>query len=151
MRLSLSRLCLVLLLGVGAPLGAAVPAPLPARVSVSPMKTSIYVGSVRLTADSFVRDGESFSTTYEVKVVPWFFWNETGKITIKLPLADLTRLALGQAVDFTGEAANHKHKPRTVSGRAQPNSPTSGKIKVRIGAGGTELVFNGTYRFGEVK
>ena len=145
------RLCFLLLLGAVAPLAAA-PAALPSsRVLVSPMKTSIYVGSVRLTAGPFVRDGENFSTTYEAKVVPWFFWSETGKITIKMPLADLARLAAGQTVEFTGEASNHKHKPRTVTGRAQPADAVSGKIKVRIGADGAELIFNGTYEFAEEK
>lgn len=147
MGLSTLRLCFLLLLGAVAPLGAAASAPLPARVNVSPMKTSIYVGSVRLTAGPFVRDGERFSTTYEAKVVPWFFWSETGQITIKLPLAELTRLASGQTVEFTGEAANHKNKPRQVTGRAQPADAVSGKIKVRILADGYELIFNGSYRF----
>ena len=94
----------------------------------------------------FVQPGDSFSSTYEAKVRPWFFWSETGRITIKLPAADLTRLALGQTVEFTGEAANHKNKPRTVTGRAQPANPLSGKIKVRIMADGIELIFNGTYQ-----
>lgn len=114
---------------------------------VAPMKTSIYIGSVTLTTTEFVPQNESFSAHYEAKVRPWFFWGETGKITVNLPATDLTRLALGQTVEFTGEASNHKNKPRTVTGRAQPANPTSGKIKVRIMADGIELIFNGTYRF----
>lgn len=117
-----------------------------ARVVVPAMKTSIYVGSVTLITADFLQDGDAFSSTYEAKVRPWFFWGETGKITIKLPATDLTRLALGQTVEFTGEASNHKNKPRTVTGRAQPADPLSGKIKVRIMADGIELIFNGTYQ-----
>jgi hypothetical protein len=110
------------------------------------MKTSIYVGSVTLVTTDFIQEGDTFSSTYDAKVRPWFFWGETGKITIKLPAGDLTRLALGQTVEFTGEAANHKNKPRTVTGRAQPADPLSGKIKVRIMADGIELIFNGAYQ-----
>jgi len=116
------------------------------HVLVAPMKTSIYIGSVTLTTTEFVPQDDSFHARYEAKVRPWFFWGETGKITIKLPGTDLTRLALGQTVEFTGEAANHKNKPRTVTGRAQPSNPTSGKIKVRIMADGIELIFNGSYQ-----
>lgn len=126
-------------------------APAAAHVVVGPMKTSIYVGSVTLVTADFVQTGDLFNSTYEAKVRPWFFWGETGRITIKLPAADLTRLALGQTVEFTGEAANHKNKPRTVTGRAQPAGPLSGKIKVRIMADGVELIFNGTYQLTAAK
>lgn len=117
------------------------------HVLVAPMKTSIYIGSVNLTTTEFVPQNECFAATYEARVWPWFFWNETGQITIKLPATDLTRLALGQTVEFTGEATNHRKKPRPVTGRAQPAGPTAGKIKVRIMADGIELIFNGSYRF----
>jgi len=50
-------------------------------------------------------------------------------------------------VEFTGEATNHKHKPRHVSGRADRTDAANGKIKVRVGVDDTELIFNGTYRF----
>ncbi len=137
------RLCLLLALGAMASLRADLPSP---RVMVAPMKTSIYVGSVTLTTTDFLQQDESFMATYDARVRPWFFWGETGKITIKLPVTDLTRLALGQTVEFTGTASNHKGKPRTVTGRAQPGTGNGGKIKVRIMADGIELIFNGTYQ-----
>jgi len=140
------RLTLLLLLGAVASLRADIALLASPRVTVAPMKTSIYIGSVTLTTTDFLQSEESFKATYEAKVRPWFFWGETGQITIKLPVTDLTRLALGQPIEFTGEAANHKNKPRTVTGRAQPAGPTSGKIKVRIMADGIELIFNGTYQ-----
>ena len=118
------------------------------RVEIAPLKTSIYVGTVTLSTKTFARSGSTLSTTYEAKVFPWFFWGETGRITITLADADLVHLAKGETAEFTGEAFNHKHKPRKVTGRAQPVDATSGKIKVRIMADGVELIFNGTYRFG---
>ncbi len=117
------------------------------HITVDPMKTSIYIGSVKLTTGQFVRQGSTLATTYEAKVLPWFFWSETGKITITLADADLARMARGETAEFTGEAFNHKNKPRTVAGRVQPADATSGKIKVRIMADGIELIFNSTYRY----
>jgi len=148
-----SRLLLCLLLAFAAvPAAFAAPVALPSpQVLVPPMKTSIYVGSVTLTTTAFTRRDEGFDATYEAKVRPWFFWNETGRITIKLPVADLARLAAGQTVEFTGDATNEKGKPRTVTGRAQPANATSGKIKVRIAVDGMELIFNGAYEFAEQK
>jgi hypothetical protein len=116
------------------------------RVTVGPMKTSIYVGSVTLSAGPFVRENESFAATYEAKVRPWFFWSESGAITIKVPAAELQKLARGERVEFTGEGFNQKRKRRAVTGYAQPADATTGKIKVRITVDGIELIFNGAYR-----
>ncbi len=121
------------------------------HVSVAPMKTSIYVGTVTLVPGVFVRDGAVLATTYEAKVRPWFFWGEKGRIAITLAEAELANLAKGERAQFTGDATNHRNKPRTVTGYAQPLDATSGKMKVRILADGIELIFNGTYRFGGEK
>ena len=120
MRMFRLKLGLLLALGALATLRAEGPLPAPSRVAVAPMKTSIYVGSVTLTTTDFLAQDEGFQATYEAKVRPWFFWGETGRITIRLPAAELARLTQGHAIEFTGEATNHRNKPRTVTGRAQP-------------------------------
>ena len=141
------RLLPLLLACAAVALQAETTARTPARVMVGPMKTGIYVGSVTLTLTPLVRKGDGFESSYEAEVFPWFFWGESGPITIKLPQDDLDRLARRETVEFTGDAANEKGKPRTITGRAQPADATSGKIKVRIMADGIELIFNGTYEF----
>ncbi len=153
MRMSRLRLCLFLLLAAVAGLRAPAAPDLTSweHVKVAPMRTSIYVGSVRLTTDTFERKGSTLVATYEAKVVPWFFWGETGRITLTLTDADLANMARGETAEFTGEAFNHKNKPRSVTGRVQPATATSGKIKVRIMADGIELIFNSTYEFVETK
>jgi len=115
-------------------------------VAIESMKTSIYIGNVTLTTSEFKRDGNQYTATYDARVWPWVFWSETGHITINLPAADVERLKRGERVEFTGEAANHKNKPRHVTGRADRTGDGTGKIKVRIGVDDTELIFNGTYR-----
>lgn len=144
-----SILCLLLLLGAVATLPAQTTPVLTSwdRIVLPPMKTSIYVGSVILTTEALVRSGSTLSSTYEAKVRPWFFWGETGKITITLSDAALASMSRGERAEFTGEATNHKKKPRTVTGYAQPTDASAGKIKVRIMADGIELIFNGTYKF----
>ena len=144
------RLCLLLMLVTVASLCAET-APIITgwdRINVAPMKTYIYVGRVSLTTGVFVREDSTLATTYEASVFPWFFWSETGKITITLADADLANPAKGERAEFTGDATNHKNKPRKVTGYAQPADANSGKIKIRVLADGVELIFNGTYRFG---
>ncbi|HEY4247210.1 MAG TPA: hypothetical protein VGM64_10160 [Lacunisphaera sp.] len=118
------------------------------HITVESMKTSIYIGSVRLATGVFERNGGNFSTTYDARVVPWFFWSEAGTITLFLNDVEWTKLARGERTDFKGEAMNEKKKPRHVTGWAQPADRTSGKIKVRVMADGIELIFNGTYKLG---
>lgn len=143
--------CLFLCLAIGA---LAAPPPVTSgwnRVQVPAMKTSIYVGSVTLTTQPFVREGADFTSTYAAKVFPWFFWSETGQIRIKLTPNDLAKLERGERCEFTGNALNHKQKPRHVTGYADPTGPDVGRIKVRIGVDDVELIFNGTYRLAAVK
>ncbi|HVZ48076.1 MAG TPA: hypothetical protein VG916_04795 [Gemmatimonadaceae bacterium] len=151
--MSLPRLCLLLLLVAVAPLRAD-----STRkdgdwdsVTIDPVSTSIYVGSVRLTTSEFRRQGDTYAATYEARVFPWFWWNESGTITIRLPQSELERLNRGERIEFTGDAANHKRKPRHVTGRADRGDAASGKIKVRIGVDDTELIFNTHYRFNNVR
>ena len=116
-------------------------------VMVPPLKTSIYVGSVTLTPGVFERHGDTYTTSYEVEVWPWLFWGETGKVTIHLTAAELARVRVGQPVDFRGEGANQKGKPRKINGRVVPGDAHTGRIKIRITADGYTLIFNSTYRF----
>jgi len=146
------RLCFLLLLGAVAALRAdqAMPAGEWDSVTIEPVKTSIYIGSVTLSTSEFRRSGDEFTATYEAKVWPWFWWNESGHITIQLPAADLARLARSERVEFKGEAFNQKNHPRHVSGHADRTREGAGKIKVRIAVDGTELIFNSTYRVNNV-
>lgn len=139
---------LLLWLGLGLTLSAADPVPPLTwdRVTVGPMKTSIYVGSVTLQPEVLMRKGHTLTARYAVKVSPWFFWGETGEITLDVPEAELAKLAKGETAEFTGTALNHKNKTRQVTGRAQPADATTGKIKVRILADGYTLIFNSTYQ-----
>ncbi len=117
------------------------------QVEVEPMKTSIYVGSVRLNVEAFQRSGDTFTSSYEAKVFPWVFWGESGQITLRVPATDLDRLARGEVIDFTGDAISQKGKSRQITGRAYPAGADTGKIKVRIHVDDVELIFNGNYRF----
>ncbi len=141
------RLLLTLMLCLGGAWSAQA-TPAWERVTVATMKASIYVGSVRLTSSVFERQGEHFSATYEARVFPWAFWSETGSIRLQVPPAELARLARGEVIDFAGDAENHKGRLRKITGRAYPDEIATGKIKVRIRMDGTELIFNGNYRFG---
>ncbi len=120
----------------------------PGSVVVERSRTSIYVGTVSLTMPPLARDGLSFRGTYVTKVFPYFFYNESGRLTIDLPENAFVRLAAGETVHFTGDAQNTQGEPRRIEGRAVPASAHEGKIKVRVFVTPKiELIFNTAYRF----
>lgn len=137
-----------------ATVAAAAPAEAPlaayARVNVAPAKTSIYVGSVRMTMPVFTRENGVYHSTYEAKLVPYIFLNESGRLQIDMSDAQLRQLERGEAVDFTGRGVRTDGAERRVSGRATPIDKTSGRIKVRVFVSKrVELIFNSTYKFVE--
>lgn len=119
----------------------------PQGVSVEAARTSIYVGTVTLTMPRFVRRGAAFESTYDCKVFPYFFYNEHGTLRIEVPDADLDALRQGHPIDFQGQARNHRDAERAVEGRATPETPLEGRLKVRVRVSRrVELIFNTRYR-----
>jgi hypothetical protein len=118
------------------------------RVEVAPTTTSIYIGSVSLALPPFERRPGEFATTYEAKVFPFFFYNETGRLQIEFSDEQLRRLEHGERISFQGRAQRADGVEHRVEGHATPGDATSGKIKVRVFATRSiELIFNTTYRF----
>lgn len=121
-----------------------------AEVTIEPAKTSIYIGTVRLSLLPFTRHDGVFTSEYAAKVFPFFFYSERGTISIEISDDQLRQLRNGAAVEFKGLARKSSGTPRRIEGRAVPDSsdPTRGKIKVLVGVGKRiELIFNSVYRF----
>ena len=118
------------------------------RVEVAPTKTSIYVGTVSLTLPPLERRKDGYTTTYEAKVFPFFFYNETGRLWIEFSDEQLRRLERGERVSFQGHAQRADGSEHRVEGSVTPADVMSGKVKVRVFATmSVELIFNTTYRF----
>lgn len=123
----------------------------PQGVSVEAARTSIYVGTVTLTIPRFVRHGAAFESTYDCKVFPYFFYNEHGTLHIEVPDEDLNALRQGRPIDFHGHARNHRDAERAVEGRATPETPLEGRLKVRVRVSRRiDLIFNTRYRLDSV-
>lgn len=139
------RLCAPLLFLLAAGLAAAAPDPF-AEVVAAPVKTSIYIGSVTLIASPFRREGDRFLATYQAKVFPFFFADESGRLIIVVPPADLARIAARRPIAFAGKAIRADGAVRSVQGTAVPTSSTGGKLTVKIHVTRRiTLSFNTTY------
>jgi hypothetical protein len=119
---------------------------------VAPTKTSIYIGTVSMTTPSFARTNGIYESTYVAKVFPYFFYNETGKLSIEISDELLRKLERGGVIEFKGRAINEAGDMRRIEGKVTPFDVASGKLKVRVFVSKRiELIFNTTYRFPDVK
>jgi hypothetical protein len=118
------------------------------KAAVEPVKTSIYIGYVKLTAPVFTRTRTGYGSNYDASVFPFFFWGEHGRMTIDASDDDLRRLARGETVSFKGHAETSDGETRLITGRAVPEDAIRGKLKVRVFVSKRiQLIFNTTYRF----
>ncbi len=101
-------------------------------VLIKPSSTSIYIGTVSMTMPPFVRRDSVYSSTYFARVFPYFFYNESGRISIVIPDRDLKTIEEGGAIDFKGSALSDAGEKRRVEGRATPTGPSGGRIRVRV-------------------
>jgi hypothetical protein len=118
------------------------------HVDVAPTKTSIYVGVVSMTMPTFTRGAGTYTATYSAKVFPYFFYNETGTLTVDFSDAQLGDLAAGKPIDITGTAVRTDGATRKVTAKATPSDSRSGKLDVHVHySKRIELIFHTTYRF----
>jgi hypothetical protein len=118
-------------------------------VTIAPTRSSIYIGFVTLALGTMARHDDIYASDYSAKVWPYFFWDEQGKIFIKVPDEALRRLQKGEAVDFTGHAVCDDGDQRKITGHAVPADLNSGSIQVRVFVTKyISLKFDTSYRVG---
>jgi len=116
-------------------------------VDIRPGKSSIFIGTVTLTMPPFVRKNGVFTSTYSATVFPYFFFDETGTITIDVPDEMLRRVARGERIGFAGLGTSDEGDNRRVEGSAEPIDSTTGRITVRVYVSKRlSLAFNTSYR-----
>jgi hypothetical protein len=96
------------------------------------------------------RDGGAFVGDYQIKVAPYFFKNETGKLTMLISDASLAKLTGNSAVEFTGRATTDgTNKSRPVRVKAVPTTRLGGALMISVATENGALVFDTSYKLGE--
>ena len=102
---------------------------------------------IRLESETFRRTATGYESTYSANVFPFFFFSEAGSIHIEVSAESLHQLEAGEVISFTGQAVNQNARERRIEGRAYPDDPLSGQIRIVIFVGKIELIFKSAYRF----
>jgi hypothetical protein len=118
------------------------------RMFVDPSSTSLALGRASLTVSPLTYQKQTYAGDYQLKVVPFLYKSQAGKLSLAAPDDSVHRLAEGLAVEFSGKAVNQKDdKTKVVKGKITPISKDRGTVAFSIATENGELVFNTSYHF----
>jgi hypothetical protein len=109
-------------------------------------KATLIIGELRRTNDLYV--GE-----YKIKVFPYFYKNENGRLAIVVTDEAFAAAAQGKVATITGTATSGKSgHVRDIVALATPTDQHGGKLKLWFTAGDRKMTFEPDYHFaGEEK
>ena len=117
------------------------------RLLIDRSFTRVSGAKATLTINPLVRIGESFAGDYQMKVTPFFFKSETGKLEIFVSNEALSKATNGMPVEITGTAlTDGEEVKRKVNARATPRDKDRGELRVWFKVDERELVFLTTYQ-----
>jgi hypothetical protein len=124
-------------------------APAATKLVIQPSSSSLKGGKAHLTTTPLNRKAEAFVGSYQIKVVPYFFKNETGSIHVKVPQEALRQLRKGTAMNFGGEAVTTgTGERRPLEVHAEATEDDRGRLVISIHTENGVLRFDSAYRFG---
>src|SRR5688500_1564968 len=119
-----------------------------AKIVIEPSSASLTGGNATLTTTALNRKAGSFVGDYQLKVTPYFFKSEKGKLSIHVSDEMLRKLINGDAVNVSGKATTSgTAESRPITVRAIPLSSDRGSVTVAVLTENGKLVFNSSYRF----
>ena len=121
----------------------------PEKLFVDPSSTSTSLARINLSVGTLVRQGNAYRGGYQIKVSPFSFKNEGGRLSANVSDEAVKQLGRGNPVNFTGQAVSDDGKSRPIEGRATPSSSDQGRIEIRFTSKDAKLVFATTYHLTE--
>ncbi|MHA3772301.1 hypothetical protein ACXR0O_12275 [Verrucomicrobiota bacterium sgz303538] len=127
---------------------SSVQTPAPRKLFIQPTSTEVAGGKASLTISMLRRQAATYIGSYDLKVSPWYFKNETGKLIMSVPDESVQKLIQGIAVDFTGSVTTDgEAKARTVNARATPSGKEQGSVTFSFIGEARKVIFNTKYQF----
>ncbi len=117
---------------------------------IEPSSSSLAGGRARLTVGTLSRQGGALIGSYQIKVTPYFFKNEKGRLSIMLSEPSLRKLLQGIPAEFTGEAKTDRtNKTRPITASATPSTKDRGALVISVATENGKLLFETSYRIGD--
>jgi len=104
-------------------------------------------GKATLSIDPLKGTAEIYEADYQVKVSPYFFKSETGRLAIAISNEAIVNATKSIPVELTGTATTKgESRARRINITAVPTDNKCGSLKISFMAGDRKMVFNTTYR-----
>ncbi len=112
--------------------------------TVSGAKATLSIGRLQQTGDTYAGD-------YSMKISPYFFKNEKGKLAILVPADSLAKVRKGLVLEVIGTATETgaRGKSRHIDAVATPVDQKRGLLKLWFMADGHKMTFETQYHFAE--
>lgn len=113
--------------------------------------TAVSGGKATLSIGPLTRTAEIYAGDYQMKVSPYFFKGEKGKLVIVVSGESLARVTRGIAAEITGTATTNGKggQTRRIDATATPSDNNRGALKLWFISGDRKMVFNTSYHFAE--
>lgn len=106
-------------------------------------KATLIIGPLTRTNGIYVGD-------FKVKIFPYFFKNEWGRLAINVPDQALAAMNQGKAIALTGTSISEKNGAvRHIEITAKPQDNNHGTVSLWFMAGGQKMVFTPAYHFAD--
>ena len=117
------------------------------RIDSSSM--SIAGGIARLTIGPLQRVNGVYIGDYELKVFPYFFKNDKGRLAILVSDESLAKVNRGKVAAITGTATTSSKgaEVRPIAATATPVDTNHGQLKLWFSVGDRKMIFEPAYHF----
>ena len=114
---------------------------------IAPSNSKLAGGTAKLVVGVLSRAGSAYVGEYRIKVFPYFFKNESGRLSINISEPMLRRMVGGHPTNFAGRAVTTgTGETRKVTARAIPKIRNEGALTFTVATENGPLVFNTSYR-----
>jgi hypothetical protein len=117
------------------------------KLVIAPSSSRLAGGTAKLAAGPLSRDDSTYVGDYQIKVFPYFFKSENGRLFIKAPETAFRRMTGGLPTTFAGHArTNGSGLIRGITAQATPSANDRGALTFTVATENGPLVFNTSYR-----
>jgi hypothetical protein len=118
---------------------------------IDPSSMPVAGGTATLIIGALQRADGVYSGDYTIKVSPYFFKNEKGRLAIVVSDESLTKINQGKVAAIIGTATTNGKggRSRHIDATATPTNTNRGMLKLWFMSGNREMVFEPAYHFAE--
>lgn len=122
--------------------------PFTRKLVIDPSAAFVPLGNANLFVSPLTHQNGNYVGNYRLRVRPYFFKSERGRLLLAASDDSLRKLQTGSAINFTGQAVTQEDgRIHIVNGKATPASADRGSVTFSIVTNDGKLVFNTSYHF----